>query len=239
MDSADYVGEESYLFYDIDTACLRITDGTPGGRPACIEGAGGAGGVEAYPSVTNFPALGEEDVIYIAEDTNLIYRWDGVMYVPLISPGADDNVQSYPGVVNFPTVGLADVIYIDTLTDSIYYWNGSVYQSLGTGHETAVVTIPASSTITLYATTPTGNLTLKFILSTTDTVDGRFTSSEVLGSYKQLDDSVKHNHYGIVGDNIAFSPKMVYLASDVQLNIKNNEANPITVRVSRIPTLPL
>lgn len=42
VDSTTYVGEENYLFYDIDTACIRISDGTPGGRPACIEGAAGS-----------------------------------------------------------------------------------------------------------------------------------------------------------------------------------------------------
>ena len=42
VDSDDYVGESSYLFYDIETACIRITDGTPGGKPACIEGTAGS-----------------------------------------------------------------------------------------------------------------------------------------------------------------------------------------------------
>ena len=42
LDSSVYVGEGSYLFYDVDTACIRITDGTPGGRAACIEGSAGA-----------------------------------------------------------------------------------------------------------------------------------------------------------------------------------------------------
>ena len=43
QDSADYIGEETYLFYDIDTGCIRQYDGTPGGKPACIEGLGGGG----------------------------------------------------------------------------------------------------------------------------------------------------------------------------------------------------
>ena len=35
QDVEDYVGEESYLFYSIETGCLRMYDGTPGGKPAC------------------------------------------------------------------------------------------------------------------------------------------------------------------------------------------------------------
>jgi len=38
----DYICETSYLFYDIDTGCIRIANGTPGGMPACIEGFAGA-----------------------------------------------------------------------------------------------------------------------------------------------------------------------------------------------------
>jgi len=43
QDVEDYIGEETYLFYDIETGCLRQYDGTPGGIPACIEGLGTSG----------------------------------------------------------------------------------------------------------------------------------------------------------------------------------------------------
>jgi len=39
------------------------------------------GGVEEYANIGAFPVTGETDLIYIAADTNLIYRWDGVGYV--------------------------------------------------------------------------------------------------------------------------------------------------------------
>lgn len=42
QDVDDYIGEETYLFYDIETGCIRQYDGTPGGKPACIEGLGGS-----------------------------------------------------------------------------------------------------------------------------------------------------------------------------------------------------
>lgn len=42
QDSSVYVGEDTYLFYDIDTGCIRRSDGTPGGEPlsaGCFVGA--------------------------------------------------------------------------------------------------------------------------------------------------------------------------------------------------------
>ncbi len=45
QDSSIYVGEDTYLFYDIDTGCIRRSDGvTPGGVPLDIGCFGGAGG---------------------------------------------------------------------------------------------------------------------------------------------------------------------------------------------------
>lgn len=41
LDVTDYIGEDSYMFYDIVTGSLRIHDGTPGG--AIITGAGSGG----------------------------------------------------------------------------------------------------------------------------------------------------------------------------------------------------
>jgi hypothetical protein len=37
--------------------------------------------VRSYPDLASFPATGVADVIYIAEDTNFLYRWDGAAYV--------------------------------------------------------------------------------------------------------------------------------------------------------------
>lgn len=39
----DYVGEEHYIFHDIETGELRIWDGTPGGTPIFVPGGGGGG----------------------------------------------------------------------------------------------------------------------------------------------------------------------------------------------------
>jgi len=67
LDVEDYVGEETYLFYDIETGCLRQYDGTPGGKPACIEGISSGGistvqdeGIEVSAAATllNFAGAG-------------------------------------------------------------------------------------------------------------------------------------------------------------------------------------
>lgn len=42
VDIDDYLCEDTYLFYDIVTGCIRIADGTVGGKPACIEGGAGS-----------------------------------------------------------------------------------------------------------------------------------------------------------------------------------------------------
>lgn len=41
--------------------------------------------VETYPSLSSFPTIGVDNIIYIAADTNLTYRWTGSTYVE-ISP---------------------------------------------------------------------------------------------------------------------------------------------------------
>lgn len=49
--------------------------------------------VEDYPSATNFPALGTSGVIYVANDTNKIYRWNGISYTEISpSPATTDTV---------------------------------------------------------------------------------------------------------------------------------------------------
>jgi hypothetical protein len=242
MDRTEYIGEETYLFYDIETGCIYKYNGLPGGELIAGCGAGGAGNdnVDSFPSITNFPAPGAADVIYIAEDTNIIYRWDGSTYVPLNASGVSDEVLEYTDAGSFPAVGETETIYIAADTNIIYRWDGSGYVPLsGGGHDYATITIPASSTVALYSIVPAGNLSLKFIISAVDNVNGNFASSEVLGAFKLLDNSVDHTHYALIGDRIKYQPNLVYSGPDVQLNIVNNEVNPLTVSVMRVPTLPL
>lgn len=37
--------------------------------------------IDSFPTKDDFPATGREDVIYVAKDTNFMYRWDGTDYV--------------------------------------------------------------------------------------------------------------------------------------------------------------
>ncbi len=233
-DRTEYVGEDTYLFYDIDDGCLYRSNGAPGGEPIC-GGAGSNGGVLSFATVGDFPIPGETNIIYIALDSDLIYHWDGVQYVPLISQGADDNVNAYANTAAFPAMGVGDVIYIDEANNTLYRWDGSMYVSIGEGPDTATAVIPASSTGTLYTTAPTANLSLKFILSVTNGA-GDFATAEVLGSYKNADNSVYHTHYALLGDTILYRPDLVYTGPDVQLNIVNNELAPITAQVTRVRT---
>lgn len=238
QDSSLYVGEESYLFYDIETNCLRAYDGTPGGKPVCYEGGDLSGGVEEYPTLGDFPTPGETDIIYIAADTNLIYRWTGTDYQPLVSLGEDDNVQEYTSVSLFPPTGISEVIYIDTSTNLLYRWNGSTYVLISNEHESAtVLNIPATETRTVMATLPAGNLSAKYLISILDDADSRFASSEVMTSYKDSDDSVRFSHYSLIGDRIKYKVTVIFNNPNIELLITNNDDNTITATVTRIPSI--
>jgi len=48
----------------------------------------GGGGVEQYENLAAFPATGETDILYIAQNTNFSYSWTGSVYVK-VGDGAD------------------------------------------------------------------------------------------------------------------------------------------------------
>lgn len=43
--------------------------------------------VETYPSLAAFPVTGEENIIYIDDNTNIAYRWDGATYQSISGGG--------------------------------------------------------------------------------------------------------------------------------------------------------
>lgn len=166
IDIDDYICEDTYLFYDTDTGCIRMFDGTPGGKPACIEG----------------PASSVE--------------W-GTIFGDI-----SNQTDLSPRLVE---------------------------------QETA--TIPAGSTATVMTLTPTLNESLKYVISVVNGATGEFSSSEVLGVFKTLDNSVDYNWYSKVGDKIKYKPVLVYNSPDIKFQVINNEADPMTVSVSRISVI--
>jgi len=101
----------------------------------------------------------------------------------------------------------------------------------------ATATIAPGATTTVLTFAPSLNAGTKYIVSVVDTVTGEVAASEVLGSYKQLGDVVSHNHYAKIGDKIKYSPSLAFTSPNVEFNVKNNDTNPITVSVTRIPML--
>lgn len=71
---------------------------------------GGGANFEEYASLASFPPVGEEATIYLALDTEKIYRWDGVSYVQ-ISPSEVTSVNTEVGdvVLDKADIGLDQV----------------------------------------------------------------------------------------------------------------------------------
>lgn len=58
--------------------------------------------IEEYTNLAGFPVTGEEVKVYVAKDTNKIYRWDSGVYVEL-SPSTGTTVNAFSQEVNFGT----------------------------------------------------------------------------------------------------------------------------------------
>lgn len=61
-------------------------------------GGGGGGGFEEYSSLIAFPPTGSSGVIYLATNTNKLYRWNSITYIE-ISPSEVVSVNTKTGVV--------------------------------------------------------------------------------------------------------------------------------------------
>jgi hypothetical protein len=61
--------------------------------------------LEEYANLAGFPATGDSDKIYVALDTNKVYRWSGSVYVE-IAANEVNSVNTKTGVV---TLGAADI----------------------------------------------------------------------------------------------------------------------------------
>lgn len=72
-----------------------------------------------------FPATGAANTIYIAQDTNTLYRWTGSAYV-VISASPEEVIEA-ANLAAFPATGEAGKLYVAIDTGLAYRWTGSVY----------------------------------------------------------------------------------------------------------------
>jgi hypothetical protein len=75
-----------------------------------LSSGGGGGGYEAYANLASFPPIGADSKIYLALDTNKIYKWDVVTYEE-ISPSEVTSVNTQVGdvVLDKSDIGLDQV----------------------------------------------------------------------------------------------------------------------------------
>jgi hypothetical protein len=83
-------------------------------------------------NLSSFPATGETGKIYVALDTNKVYRWSGTVYV-YITSGAVDSVAGKTGVVTLVAgdVGLGNVENKSSATIRSEITSGNVTAALG------------------------------------------------------------------------------------------------------------
>lgn len=83
-----------------------------------------------YANTAAFPVSGVAGEIYIAEDTNKIYRHVSAGTYVELAPSPDE-VQQYANLAAFPATGEAATLYIAADTGLVYRWNGSAYAPTG------------------------------------------------------------------------------------------------------------
>jgi len=167
----DYICESTYLFYDTITGCIRIADGTPGGKPACIEG------LTSTSSFSTIAVSGQGDVVATsALDTLTLVA--GANITITTNPGTDEiTIASSGGGAGDPDQNLWETISSDsgstvanTLTDTLTVTGG-------TGINTAIV----GDVLTITATGGAGSDELSKV-SVNDTTPGFLNGKLVSGT---------------------------------------------------------
>jgi len=103
-----------------------------------LSSSGGSAGnsvVEAA-SVSAFPVTGAANTIYVARDTNVLYRWNSTAYVVVGS--AKDEVIEGAAVSAFPATGEAGNLYIALDTGKAYRWTTGGYVEVSAAPVTSV-----------------------------------------------------------------------------------------------------
>lgn len=75
---------------------------------------------------------------------------------------------------------------------------------------------------------------VKWIVTITDSTAGDYKSYEVMAVHN--DSTTLFTVYGIVGDTISVFTNVVINGSNLEIEITNNSANPIDIKVQRIAT---
>jgi hypothetical protein len=166
-----YWPAEATVYIDLPNGSVLeyITD--IGGTRKLVSGNGGA--VSPWATLGDFPTTGTTEVLYIAEDTNTLYRWDGSTYVSVGGSsgggGASNAIQTvttntsvtYTAGTNL-TIFASGTINV-TLPTAVSNRNYYTVVNTGTGVITVLFTggqtCIGSSSVTL----PIQNMSLTFI----------------------------------------------------------------------------
>jgi len=76
-----------------------------------------------YANEAAFPGTGSLGVIYLADDVNEAFLWDGAAYTPISLP----NIQHEATLGSFPGTGDMDILYIADDSQLVYFWDGVAY----------------------------------------------------------------------------------------------------------------
>lgn len=77
-----------------------------------------------YASISNFPVTGTSNVIYLAEDTNILYWWNGSVYVPIATSPEAGGLITYP--LTITSNGQTVFTLPDTNDQFLLYLNGQL-----------------------------------------------------------------------------------------------------------------
>ena len=79
--------------------------------------------VKNFTDQSSFPATGQVGIVYIADDVNEAFIWDGASYKAMSLP----NISHYGSLGLFPSTGSSDILYIADDTNLVYFWDSVAY----------------------------------------------------------------------------------------------------------------
>lgn len=154
---------------------------------------------------------GSAGVLYLTQDDNQLYRWDGAAFAKV------DGYLKYANFASFPLTGLAGIFYIDESTPELYYWDGAAYQPLsgsGGGGNTDITTITRVALQALIAGTSVSPTTIYRItdaVGSTKVIDvWGLSTSTISGDAINHTDSL-FGFYDITGDTFVEQGDGVYV----------------------------